>query len=142
MKKKSGKGAVRTGKRFTSFFSNEDLDYIIRIEKSLEKSGLLTDVANKTVKHEIRKWEGGLLGVMMLTLAAWLIPSMPFSLIKPVVPSLINAITGKGVMRAGKGLECRFLPVSTFSLNFGLLRKRATRSRRWYSNIDHMGKIF
>ena len=55
MTKKCAKGAVRTGKRFTSIFSNEDLDDIIRIEDSLEKSGLLTDDANKTVNDEIKK---------------------------------------------------------------------------------------
>ena len=79
---------------------------------------------------------------MMTTLATLLIPSMTFSLIKPVVPSLIKAITGKGVIRAGKELEGRFIPVSKFSLKMGVLRKQATRSGKWYSNIDHMGKIF
>ena len=33
------------------FISNEDIDDIIKIEKSLEKSALLVDGATGTVKH-------------------------------------------------------------------------------------------
>ena len=35
------RGAVRAGKGFTLFISNEDMHDIIKIAKSLEKSGLL-----------------------------------------------------------------------------------------------------
>ena len=43
MKKKSGKGAVRTGKRFTLFISSEDRNGIIKTIKSLEDSDVLFD---------------------------------------------------------------------------------------------------
>ena len=38
---------------------------IIKVVKSLENSGLLTNGATETVKHEIKKQEGGFLGAMM-----------------------------------------------------------------------------
>ena len=53
-KKNSGKGAVSAEKRFTLFISNEDMDNIIRIIKSLEDSGVLIDGVTETVKHEIK----------------------------------------------------------------------------------------
>ena len=42
-RKRSGQRVVRTGKWFTLFISNEDMDNIITIVESLEKSGLLID---------------------------------------------------------------------------------------------------
>ena len=46
---------MTAGRRFTLFISNEDMDDIIKIIESLEKSGLLIDGASETVKHEIKK---------------------------------------------------------------------------------------
>ena len=60
-KKKSVKGAVRAGKQFTLFILNEDMYDIIKIIKSLEDSGVLIDRVAGTVKHEIKKQEGGFL---------------------------------------------------------------------------------
>ena len=54
-RKISGKGAVRAGKAFILFISNEDMDHIIQIIKSLEDSSVLIDEITKTVKHEIKK---------------------------------------------------------------------------------------
>ena len=51
----SGRGAVRAGKEFTLFISNEDMNDIIKIIKSLEDSGVLIDGVNQTVKHELKK---------------------------------------------------------------------------------------
>ena len=50
-----GEGAVRAGKGFTLLISNEDINDIIKVIKSLEDSGLLIDGVTKTVKHEIKK---------------------------------------------------------------------------------------
>ena len=52
-RKISGKGAVRAGKGFTLFISDKDMNDIIKLIKSLEDSGLLTDGGTETVKHEI-----------------------------------------------------------------------------------------
>ena len=54
-RKISGQGAIKAGKEFTLLISNEDMDDIIKIIKLLEDSGLLTDGATETVKHEIKK---------------------------------------------------------------------------------------
>ena len=48
----SGKRVARAGKEFTPLISNEDMDDIIRIIKSLEDSGVLIDGVTETVKHE------------------------------------------------------------------------------------------
>ena len=49
------KGAVRGGKGFTLFISNEDMNDIIKFIKSLEDSDVLLDGVIETVKHEIKK---------------------------------------------------------------------------------------
>ena len=54
-RKTSGKGDVRAGKGFTLFISNEDMNDIIKIIKSLEDSGILIDAVTETVKDEIKK---------------------------------------------------------------------------------------
>ena len=51
-RKISGKGAVRAGKGFALFMSNEDLNDIIKIIKSLEDSGVLIYGVTEIVKHE------------------------------------------------------------------------------------------
>ena len=43
----------RAGKGFTLFISNEDMDGINRIIKSLEDSGVLTDGVTDTVRNEV-----------------------------------------------------------------------------------------
>ena len=53
-RKISGRGAVISGKGFTSFISNEDMNDITKIIKSLEDSGILIDGVTETAKHEIK----------------------------------------------------------------------------------------
>ena len=53
-RKISGKGGVRAGKGFTLFISNEDMNDIIKIIKSLEDLGVLIDGVTEKVKHEIK----------------------------------------------------------------------------------------
>ena len=61
-KKISGRGAVRAGKGFTLFISNEDINNIIKTIKLLEDSGVLIDAVTETVKHKIKKQEADFLG--------------------------------------------------------------------------------
>ena len=58
-RKISGKGAVRARKGFTLFISNEDVNDIIQIIKSLEDLLVLIDRVPETVKHEIKKKQKG-----------------------------------------------------------------------------------
>ena len=51
----SGKGAARAGKGFTVFASNENMNDIARILKSLEDSGVLINRISETVKNEKKK---------------------------------------------------------------------------------------
>ena len=69
-RKISGRGAVRAGKGFTLFISNEVLNDIFKIMKSLEDSGVITDGVTETVKDELKKQEGGFLGALLAPLAA------------------------------------------------------------------------
>ena len=41
------------------------MDDIVKIIKSLENSGILIDGVSETVKHEIKKQEGGFLGMLL-----------------------------------------------------------------------------
>ena len=89
------------------------MDDTVKIVESLEKSGLLIHGATKTVWHEIKKQEGGSLNAMVAPMAASLIVPMISSLVQLEVSSLINAISGKGVKRAGKKRRrSGFLPLS------------------------------
>ena len=53
-RKISGKGSARAAQEFTLFMSNEDMNGIIKIMKSLEDSAVLIDGVTETVKHEIK----------------------------------------------------------------------------------------
>ena len=50
---------------------------------------------------------------------------MASSLLKPAVSSLIYTITGKGIMRAGKGQEGRFLQLLAIPLTTKVLKKES-----------------
>ena len=50
-----GRGVVRAGKEITLVTSNEDIDDVIRIIKSLVNSGILLDRVSEIVKHEVKK---------------------------------------------------------------------------------------
>ena len=52
-KRVSEKRVRRAEKGFTLSISNEDMDDINRITKSLEDSGVLTDGVTETVRHEV-----------------------------------------------------------------------------------------
>ena len=51
----SRQGTVRAGKGLTFFISNEIMDDIIEIVKSLEDPSLLIGGASEILKHEIKK---------------------------------------------------------------------------------------
>ena len=68
--------------------SNEEMNDIMKIVKSLEKSGLLIKDVSKTVKKKQKNKKAGFLGILLGTLGASL---------------LGNLFIGKGVMRTGYG---------------------------------------
>ena len=46
---------ITVGRGFTLFISNEDINDITKIIKSLEDSGVIIDGVTETVKHEMKK---------------------------------------------------------------------------------------
>ena len=68
--------------------SNNEIDDIIEIAKSLEDSGLLLEGVTKTVENEVKEQKGEFLGMLLGTLGKTL---------------LGNLLMGKGIYRAGKG---------------------------------------
>ena len=91
----SGKEAVREGKGLTLFISNESMNDIIKIIKSLEDSGALIDRITETEKHEIKKQKGEFPGALLAHLVA--------SFAQPVIFSVVKGISGRRVRRAGRG---------------------------------------
>ena len=87
-RKISGKGAARSGK--------EDMNGIIKIIKSIEYLGILTDEVTEKVKHKIKKkQEGGFLGALLASLVV--------SLLQPVIFSVVKYISGRVVRKARGG---------------------------------------
>ena len=68
--------------------SNDDMQDLLKIVKSLEGSGLLLDGITETVKNEVKEQKGGFLSILLGTLGASL---------------LGNMLAGRGVIRAGEG---------------------------------------
>ena len=88
----NGKGPVRTGKRFTLFILNQNMNDIMKILKSLEDSGALIKGITGTVKCEIKKQEDGILGALLAA-----------SIVQPVISSAVKGISRRRDRRAGKG---------------------------------------
>ena len=75
-------------------------------------------------------------------MAALLIAPMASALIQPVTFSLMNTISGKGVMRAGKEQEGGFQQSLALPIMMKVLGKEVRRAGRGYNNMDHMDKNF
>ena len=72
----------------TLIISNDEMEDIIKIVKSLEDSGLLLKGVSETIQNEAKEQKGGFLSMLLGTLGASL---------------LGNLLTGRGIYRAGKG---------------------------------------
>ena len=76
----------------TLIFSNDEIDGILKIVKSLEDSGVLSKGISETIQHEAREQRGGFLSILLGTFRAALLGDM-----------LSKVLSGKGVIRAGEG---------------------------------------
>ena len=81
------KKILESGNHATLLISNDDMQDLLKIVKSLEDSGLLLDGITETVKNEVKEQKGGFLGMLLGTLGASL---------------LGNILAGRGVIRAGE----------------------------------------
>ena len=72
----------------TLIISNDEMDNILKIVKSLEDSNVLLKGVSETIQHEAKEQRGGFLSMLLGTLGASL---------------LGDILSGKGVIRAGEG---------------------------------------
>ena len=72
--------------------SNDEMNDILKIVKSLENSGLLLKGVSETIQHEAKEQRGGFLSMLLGTLDASLLGNI-----------LSKGLSGKGVIRAGEG---------------------------------------
>ena len=76
----------------TLIISNDEMDDILKIIKSLEDSGVLLKGVSETIQHEAKEQRGGFLSMLLGTLGASLLGDI-----------LSKGLSGKGVIRAGEG---------------------------------------
>ena len=76
------KKILRSGNTTTLIISNDEIEDIIKIVKSLEDSGLLLKGVTETVQNEVKEQKGVFLSMLLGTLSASL---------------LGNLLTGKGL---------------------------------------------
>ena len=77
----------------TLIISNDEMNDIIKIVKSLEDSGVLLKGVGETIQHEAKEQRGGFLSMLLGTLGASLLSDI-----------LSKRLSGKGVIRAGEGI--------------------------------------
>ena len=73
----------------TLIISNDEMEHIIKISKSLEDSCLLLKEVSETIQAEAKEQKGRFLNMLLGTLGASL---------------LGNTLAGKGMNRAGEGI--------------------------------------
>ena len=76
----------------TLVISNDEMDDILKIVKSLEDFGLLLKGVSETIQYEAKEQRGGFLSMLLGTLGTSLL-----------VDILSKGLSGKGVIRAGEG---------------------------------------
>ena len=76
----------------TLIISNDEMDDILKIIKSLEDSGVLLKGVSETIQHEAKEQRGGYLSILLGILGASLLGDI-----------LSKNLSGKGVIRAGEG---------------------------------------
>ena len=86
------KKILGSGHNTTLIISNDEMDDILKIVKSLEHSGVLLKGVSETIQHEAKEQRGGFLSMLLGTLGASLLGDI-----------LSKGLSGKGVIRAGEG---------------------------------------
>ena len=87
LKKILGSGHNNT----TLIISNDEMDDILKIVKSLEDSVVLLNGVGETIKNEAKEQRGGFLSMLLGTLGASLLGDL-----------LTKNLSGKGTIRAGE----------------------------------------
>ena len=76
----------------TLIISNDEINDILKIVKSLEDSGVLSKGVSETIQQEAKEQRGGDLSMLLSTLGASLLGDV-----------LSKGLSGKGVIRADEG---------------------------------------
>ena len=76
----------------TLIISNDEMDDILKIVKSLENSRVLLKSVSETIQREAKEQRGGFLSMLLGTLRASLLGDV-----------LSKGLSGRGVIRAGEG---------------------------------------
>ena len=90
------KKILGSGGHTTLIISNNKIEDLIKIVKSLEDSGLLLKGITESVQNEIKEQKGGSLSMLLGTLGGSLLGNL-------LTRKGINK-KGKGINRAGKGI--------------------------------------
>ena len=92
----------------TLIISDNDIEDLIKMVKSLEDSGLLLEGVTETIQNEVRGQKGGFLSMLLGTLGACLLENL---LTRKGANKKGNGIirAGDGIVRAGSGC-----PLSSF----------------------------
>ena len=77
----------------TLIISNNEMDDILKIVKSLEDSRVLLKGVSETIQNEAKQQRGGFLSMLLGTLGASLLGDL-----------LAKNLSGKGVIRGGEGV--------------------------------------
>ena len=85
-------GSVSDHSNTILIISNDEMDDIIKIVKSLEDSGVLLKGVSETIQNEAKEQKGGFLSMLLGTLGASLLGDI-----------LSKGLSGKEVIRAGEG---------------------------------------
>ena len=76
----------------TLIISNDEMDDMLKIVKSLKDSGVLLKGVSETIQNEAKEQRGGFLSMLLSTLGASLLGDL-----------LKKSLSGKGTIRAGEG---------------------------------------
>ena len=87
------KKILRSGHNNTTLIiSNDEMDDILKIVKSLEDSGVLLKGVSETIQHEAKEQRGGFLSILLGTSGASLLGDV-----------LSKGLSGTGIIRADEG---------------------------------------
>ena len=86
------KKILGSGNHTTLIISNDDMEDLLKIVKSLEDSDILLDGITETVKNEVKEQKDGFLSMVLGSLGASLLGDL-----------LTKHLSGRGVIRAGEG---------------------------------------
>ena len=98
---------MRSENTTTLIISNDHINAIIKIVKSLEDSGLLLKGVTETVQNEVKEQKGGFLSMLLDTLGASLLGNILTgrgAIAKRQGRRINREEKGQGINRAGEGV--------------------------------------